>query len=53
MNENIYVTHQQTTTTELQASDLGQVHTECSEVQHVSGIPTLPLTWDSGVTIKL
>ena len=28
------------------------VHTECGGVKHVSGIPTLPLTWDSGVTLQ-
>ena len=36
INENKYVTHQQTTTTELQASDFGQaLHTECGRVKHV------------------
>ena len=47
MNENKYVTHQQTTTTELQAPDLGQAHT----FKNVSGIPTFP-TLDSGVTVQ-
>ena len=36
--KNKYVTHQQTTTTALQAPDLGQAHTykECGWVVHVS-----------------
>ena len=24
------------------------IHTECGEINHVSGIPTLPLKWDGG-----
>lgn len=27
------------------------VHTECCGVKHVNGNPTLPLTWERGVTV--
>ena len=47
--KNKYVTHQQTTTTGSQAPDFGQAHTGGGK--HVSGIPTLSLTLDSGVTV--
>lgn len=42
MNENQYVTQQQPKTTELQAPDLGQVHTKYDRVKHVIKCPTLP-----------
>ena len=51
----IKMKEKQTTTTELEAVALGQahiyIHTECGWVKHVSGIPTLPLIWDSGMTV--
>ena len=44
MNENKYVTQQQTVTTELKAPDLGRnIDTDCGGIKHVSGISTLTL----------
>ena len=48
--KNKYVTHKHTTTTELQAPDLGQAH--AYRIKHVSGIQTLPITWESGITVQ-
>ena len=28
------------------------IHTECGGVKHVNEIPTLPITWDSGITVQ-
>ena len=52
MNKN--VTQQQTTTTLKYRLLTWDRHkdTECGEVKHVSGIPTLPLNWERGVTIQ-
>ena len=54
MNEKQICYTSKTTTTELQVSDLEQAHmyTDCGGVKHVSGIQTLLLTWDSGVTVQ-
>ena len=41
-----------TTTTGLQVPGLGQAHKVYGGVKHVCERSTLPLTWDSGITVQ-
>ena len=41
-----------TITKEIQVPGLGQAHKACGGVKHFCEYSTLPLTWDSGVTVE-